>query len=550
MDADENVARYNGHPEKGSSSTEEVKPGDGQAPLSSKLYRSIEGETTEPTDANVIGKVPAWLKGNLFRNGPGMFEVGPDKMDHLFDGLAFLHRFIIHEGGRIQYQGRFLRSDMYAAALKHQRLTFGGFGTMARHPDPCKTLFQRLLSLFKLEFPDNCNVNWMKLGDDYFVMTETPKLKKIDVDSLDVLDTVRIDNLLGVHTATAHPHTTRDGTTYNMGTAMSMRCRYSIIQIPPCPKGSDPWDSASILTSIPSSTYCPSYFHSFGLTDNYIIFLEQPLRINTLKALTSKLTGQPLTECMQFCKEEKARFYLIRRADGHVFPTHYTADAFFCFHHINAFEDGRGHVAVDMCCYADDGILRRVTMANMLSNGLHTHDSRPLRYVLPLVQEEQAGSLAEKARQNGGSLVTMAGSRATATLNDDGSIYCHPEPLADVGLEAPAINYKEYNGRRYQYAYGVGGSTQDLHKIDLETGTVSTWSSPGCFPSEPVFVPSPTSSAEDDGVILSCVLDLEHEGKRPYLLILDARSFTEIARAEVTEKTKTFGFHGMFSAGD
>lgn len=63
------------------------------------------------------------------------------------------------------------------------------------------------------------------------------------------------------------------------------------------------------------------------------------------------------------------------------------------------------------------------------------------------------------------------------------------------------------------------------------------------YPSEPVYVPAPGSSAEDEGVILSVVLD----GTRgtSFLLLLDAKTFIEQARAEVPQHIP-FGFHGEF----
>ena len=52
-------------------------------------------------------------------------------------------------------------------------------------------------------------------------------------------------------------------------------------------------------------------------------------------------------------------------------------------------------------------------------------------------------------------------------------------------------------------------------------------------PSEPIFVPNieATNDDEDDDVILSVVL--EQRTKRSYLLVLDAKTFTELARAHL-----------------
>jgi beta,beta-carotene 9',10'-dioxygenase len=59
---------------------------------------------------------------------------------------------------------------------------------------------------------------------------------------------------------------------------------------------------------------------------------------------------------------------------------------------------------------------------------------------------------------------------------------------------------------------------------------------------EPVFVAVPGATTEDEGVILSVVLN-GNKGNS-FMLVLDAGSFAEIARAEVPHHIP-FGFHGQ-----
>ena len=53
----------------------------------------------------------------------------------------------------------------------------------------------------------------------------------------------------------------------------------------------------------------------------------------------------------------------------------------------------------------------------------------------------------------------------------------------------------------------------------------------------------PGRDGEDDGVVLSVVLDTN--AGRSFLLVLDAGSFEEIARAEAPHHIP-FGFHGQY----
>jgi beta,beta-carotene 9',10'-dioxygenase len=59
-----------------------------------------------------------------------------------------------------------------------------------------------------------------------------------------------------------------------------------------------------------------------------------------------------------------------------------------------------------------------------------------------------------------------------------------------------------------------------------------------------VFVARPDAEREDDGVLLSVVLDARSETS--FLLVLDASDLSELARAEVPHHIP-FGFHGQFA---
>ena len=82
-----------------------------------------------------------------------------------------------------------------------------------------------------------------------------------------------------------------------------------------------------------------------------------------------------------------------------------------------------------------------------------------------------------------------------------------------------------------------------LAKVDVSDGSFDLWHEPGCYPSEPVFVRDPDSEEEDCGAALSVVLD--SSSGRSFLLVLDTRTWEELARAEAPQHVP-FGFHGQF----
>ncbi len=68
------------------------------------------------------------------------------------------------------------------------------------------------------------------------------------------------------------------------------------------------------------------------------------------------------------------------------------------------------------------------------------------------------------------------------------------------------------------------------------------WHERGTYPGEPIFVRRPHGRREDDGVLLSVVLDARR--RTSFLLVLDARDMNEIGRAAVPHHIP-FGFHGL-----
>jgi beta,beta-carotene 9',10'-dioxygenase len=105
-------------------------------------------------------------------------------------------------------------------------------------------------------------------------------------------------------------------------------------------------------------------------------------------------------------------------------------------------------------------------------------------------------------------------------------------------------------GRDYRYAYatslrdpGVPGFLDQLAKLDVAEGSLGTWHEEGCFPGEPVFVAAPDGDGEDEGVLLSVVLDARRGTS--FLLALDAADLHEVGRAHVPQHIP-FGFHGAY----
>ncbi|VFV27129.1 carotene-9-monooxygenase [Lynx pardinus] len=467
--------------------------------------------------------------------------------------MALLHQFRM-EKGTVTYRSKFLQSDTYKANTVHDRIVISEFGTLAV-PDPCKNVFERFLSKFEVPaITDNTNVNYVQYKGDYYLSTETNFMNKVDIKTLEKTEKVDWRKFIAVNGATAHPHYDADGTAYNMGNSYGSRgsC-YNVIRVPPEKVDlGETIHGAQVICSIASAEGMrPSYYHSFGMTRNYIIFIEQPLKMNLWKVVTSKIRGKSFADGISWEPQYNTRFHVVDKHTGQLLPGMYYSKPFVTFHQINAFED-QGCVVIDLCCQDDGRSLEVYQLQNLrkVGEGLDqvynsVGRSFPRRFVLPLHV-----SLNDPEGQN---LSPLSYSSASAVKQADGKIWCsyenlHPEGLEDEGgIEFPQINYGQFSGRKYRFFYGCGFRHlvgDSLIKVDVVNKTLTIWREDGFYPSEPVFVPAPGTSEEDGGVILSVVITPK-QNENNFLLVLDAKNFEELGRAEVPVQMP-YGFHGTF----
>uniref|UniRef100_A0A3Q0RBV4 Beta-carotene oxygenase 2b n=1 Tax=Amphilophus citrinellus TaxID=61819 RepID=A0A3Q0RBV4_AMPCI len=518
-----------------------------ELPSLSKIVRSVE-DTPKPISTQITGTIPEWINGNFLRNGPGKFEIGNHEFNHWFDGMALLHQFKI-SNGQVTYKSRFLSSDSYQTNKEHNRIAVSEFGTVTM-PDPCKNFFQRFLSRFESHKPtDNANVSFVTYKGDYYVSTETNIMHKVDPETLETLEKVDWSKFIAVNGATAHPHTEPDGTTYNMGNSYTSKgSYYNIIQVPPNKATEEETlEGATVLCSIPSMDKTkPSYYHSFAMSENYVVFIEQPIKLNLLKIVTGKLIGKSISDSLFWDPKLNTTFHVIHKHTGKVLSIKYLAKPMSTFHQINAFEED-GFLIIDLCASDDGQAITNYNIQNMRKSGEALDEVYntlcrvfPRRFLLPLKVGRDT-----PYNQN---LITRPNSTATCVFCTHEDL--HGEDLHEYGgLEFPQINYAKFNTHPYRYFYGCGfrhlvGDT--LIKMDIHGKLMKVWEHPGLYPSEPVFVPSPNATEEDDGVIMSVVITPDKD-KSTFLLVLDASTFKELGRAVVPVNIP-YGFHGTFNA--
>ncbi|RXM28794.1 Retinoid isomerohydrolase [Acipenser ruthenus] len=407
-----------------------------------KIFETVE-ELAEPLPAVVTGVIPPWLKGSLLRLGPGLFEIGEEQFYHLFDGQALFHKF-----------------DLKNGAVTYHRKFF---------------------SYFKgVEVTDNALVNVYPVGEDFYACTETNYITKVNPETLETISKVDLCNYVSINGVTAHPHIENDGTVYNIGNCFGKGCSiaYNLVKIPPTQKDKvDPLERMKVVVQFPCSdrfkpSMCTGYF---GMSENYFVLVETPVKINLLKFLSAwSIRGANYMDCFESNETMGTRFHIATKKTGEYQNIKFRTSAINVFHHINTYEED-GFLVVDLCTWKG--------------------------YI-----------------------------------------------VFNVTFEFPQINYKKFSMKKYTYAYALGLNhfiPDRICKLNVKTKETWVWQEPDSYPSEPIFVATPNAVDEDDGVILTVVVTPD-AGQRPaYLLILNAKDLTEVARAEV-ETIIPVTFHGMY----
>ncbi|CAG2060440.1 unnamed protein product, partial [Timema podura] len=284
----------------------------------------------------------------------------------------------------VKFSKRFLYSDAYKKAVSVGRPVFTEFGTRS-YPDPCKNIFSRMVSSLVPELTDNDAINLFTIEDSLYVATETNYLRRVDVKTLDTCEKVDLNKLVGINLSSSHTCRDDKGVYYTLGTSILSGGKYHIITIPfsPSGKAKDVIPKTSILTNIPSSWYSNvSYYHSFGMSENYIVFIVAATCYQWLEAPHRKCERE-ITERMHGLALRRAE-----KSTGNIIPVKYkSVKSFFLFHHINTYEENN-QLIVDVIAYDGPGIIDALYLKKLRSSEMDLTDpARGRRFVLPLPQQ-------------------------------------------------------------------------------------------------------------------------------------------------------------------
>lgn len=461
-----------------------------------RSYEPVTRELDGPLTV-VEGAVPPGLRGVLFRNGPGRLQLHGQRYGHLFDGDGHINRFAFTDDG-VLYRNRYVRTREFLAEEAARRILYRNFGTNI--PGGLHK------NLFRTRFKNVANTSVIHHAGRLWALWEAGLPHRLDFDSLDTLarddlgGALRnpgglIERLVAPELPfSAHPRVCPDtGDLYNFGLALTgTRARLCLYRIDP--RGAV---AAREFLDLPGAYFV----HDFVLTARHRVFFLTPTTFDLARMLLGLAT--PLA-----AMRPRARPTEVLVVDRHgTGARRIHVPGCFIFHFPNGYEDERDTLVVDAFRMdrfpdlaprpGDTGVQPRLT-----------------RYRLDLA-------------------------RGLAT----------EEPLAEHRAEFGVVR-PDRIGRPHRHIWAAAAAPErpepiftGLLKLDCHTRDVRFRDFFPHLTGEPVFVPRPGGTAEDDGWLLS--LHYVDDERTCHLLVLDARDLATVCRLRLPHTTP-LGFHGTF----
>jgi torulene dioxygenase len=475
---------------------------------------------------------------------------------HWFDGFSCVHRFQIdvEDGGgpaRVYYRSRRNCDEYLEIIRKTGKLEGYTFGAKR---DLCESVFKKVMSMFfgTLQKQENVGVtvSLNMPGGGYVadekaaavnghtnkietmhVKTDASYLKKIDPETLEpqgmAYQFLLHPELVGAFSAAHAKSDPITGDIFNFNLKLGHPGTYRVFST------SASNGETTVLATFKST---PAYIHSLFLTENYVILCVWNSHISW-GGLSLMYQKNVVDSISPFDPNSKANWYVVDRKHGKGLVATYESDPFFCFHSVNAWEEtnstdaSKTDIITELSMFENTDVVHRFYYDNLIST-IDTPDFAGTKRstCLPMQAQFRLVSIESAATPN---------SPLPAELIFQAS--------KSDSFELPTINPR-YLTHRHRFSYGcidrLKSSFMDgIAKFDNVAQTSILWETEGHTPGEAIFVADPEGTAEDDGVLLSVVLD-GHVDKS-YLLVLDARNLKELGRAEMAGPM-SFGFHGAY----
>lgn len=440
----------------------------------------------------VIGQIPAGLRGSFIRNGPNpMFQ--PLGRYHMFDGDGMLHS--VRFGDRaVSYRNRWIRSRGLEAEVGLGRAVYPGLSDVLSFPDPA--LVGRA---GPVKNPANTHI--VRHAGRYLALWEGGLPTEVTA-SLSTVGEYDFDGAL-TGAMTAHPRLDpRTGEMFFFAySVFEPIIRYHVVDA-----------SGRLVHSVDIAVPAPVMMHDFIITEHHAVFLDSPIVFDV-----ANIGKGPM---VQWRPELGTRIGVI--------PRRGTSDE------VRWFEIDPGHVQHFWNGWVDGDVIE-------FSGTRFEHPDFGIDASAPLDESAVDHTPPFPARF----WVDLAAGTAGWERTDDlGGDFCRFNDRYD-GVRS-----------RWHYMSGAIdperrlGDFDAIVRYDSTSGAREVWEAgPTGHVGESVFAPNPDGTSEEDGWLLNAVYDAGTE--RTEICVFDAPDIAAgpVARVRLPYRMP-FGFHANWFASE
>ncbi|XP_018006904.1 carotenoid isomerooxygenase [Hyalella azteca] len=483
--------------------------------------RHCDAETLEPVEATVTGCIPEYAYGDYLFNGGGIGKFGDAEYQHTFDLGAVLQKVSVSSSGS-SYMSRYLQTSTLARNQKAGTIVVPEFGTKAVDLNGNSGFLGKVAKManYSKHMSDNAPVSILAHNDKVYAIGDMSVWFELDVQNLSVKRKNTDLDKAGLVTCCPHFKRASNGNVVSVGQSITaVGPKYNVVEFP-----ADGGLPTVLARASPRWKLSASLLHDFGITQNYLVFLEQPLYVRFVEVIKAVLKCSCFVDTFKWCPEENTSLTLIDQRSWQPITQKFTFEPMFIVHFVNSYETEGGDLVIDLECFESPELIMDSYISNLREpkdrQALHVHFSINLkRIIVPLSQASHSSEIHLEAKM-----------------------------LTELGFGNPKVN-PNYEGREYTYAYGVAHTEHDhgrLTKLDVRTGEVVHFTEPGLYPAELMYIPNPHEKAEDDGVVVSFCLS-SRDARLGTLLFLSAADMKLLARVEFTAAgSVTWTSHGTF----
>lgn len=427
-------------------------------------------EEVDVDDLEVIeGQIPTDIAGIYVRNTENQIHQ-PLGRHHPFDGDAMIHR-IEFSNGRARYGNRFVRTRCFAAEQEAGESLWGGLA------DPVETAKRPGFGAHGA-LKDSASTDVVvHAGKILATFYQCGEAYQVDPDTLDDLGVAPWAPIDGVSAHCKVDETTGELLFFNYSKHPPYM-HYGVV-------GAD----GRLKSYVPIELPGPRLPHDMAFTDNYSI-------LNDLPAFWDESLLERNIHAVRFHKHLPSRFAVLPRHGNAEDIRWFEAAPCYALHFINAYEDGDELIL--------DGYFQEDPTPSPLADAPGGYE-----HMMAYLDEHSFRSRLHRWRFN----------------LKDGST--REERLYDGTVEFGMMNAR-FSGKPYRYVYSTTTKPgwflfNGFVKHDLHTGEVQELMlEEGRYASEAPFAPRIGSVDEDDGYLVSFIID-ENRGTSECILI-DARN--------------------------